>query len=130
MTDAELERLVEIRRQIEQASALLLDPKSRAAHDGASGNFQGVAQALASGLAVEDLATLRREFLATRWDAAGAARAHVKEAMRAEYSGRVNEARTELERALHLDPLDLEVHNLYWALRHKMEQSTSMRIEP
>jgi serine/threonine-protein kinase len=127
MTDEEFDRLSEIRERLEKAGAVLLDPKSRAAHDGASGNFLGVAQALSDGLSVEDLAHLRRQFLATRWDAAPTARAHVQEGMRAEYQGRMNEARTELERALQVDPLDLEIHNLYWALRHKME---TMKAEP
>jgi serine/threonine protein kinase len=128
MTEDEIDRISEIRERLEKAGSLLLDPRARAAHDGAMGNFLGVAQALAGGLSADDLAILRRQFLATRWEAGPTARALVKEGMAAEYGGRLTEARTKLEQALQLDPLDLETHNLYWALRHKMEHSQNLRI--
>lgn len=117
--DDQAAALARIRDQIDRAAALLLDPRTRAAHDAASGNYLGIAQALAAGLSMEELTQLRTQYLSTRWEAPATAKALVKEALLAEFNDNLNDARIHLERALAVDPLDLETHNRYWALRRR-----------
>jgi serine/threonine protein kinase len=99
---------------------ILASPKSRADYDARIANYLGVAQALAAGLKVDEASALREVLLKRTPGADKTARAHLKDAIAAERSGRFEEAREKLEQALAADPLDVTLHHRYWAIRRRL----------
>jgi hypothetical protein len=125
MTDAQASQLSEIRHRVDQAINVLGNPRTRAEYDATIKNYLGVAQALASGLRPDELTGLRKQFVALRKEVEPAVRAAIRDAMLAQYQGRLPDARSCLERALETDPLNLDLHHRYWALRRISDPTPS-----
>jgi serine/threonine-protein kinase len=119
------DRLLAIQSRLKHAEEVLLNPISRAELDAGKGNYLGVARALAAGLKLHELAQLRRTFLATHASAETSAQPHMRQAVIAERSGRIDQAIAALNKALELDPLNIALHQRYWAL--KRQQSATKK---
>jgi serine/threonine-protein kinase len=124
MTTEQSEQLSEIRRRVEQAINVLGNPRARAEYDGTIKNYLGVAQALASGLRADELKELHQRFVKVRKDIEPIVRGAIREAMLAQYQGRIQDAKVCLERALEADPLNLDLHHRYWAIRRISEPTS------
>jgi len=93
----------------------------RLSYDVRCGNHLGVARCIAAGLPEALLARRRLEFLREH---PGAAERASKCLSRAKVARAVNNhefARAQYEEALAADPLDLDIHREYWALRREVE---------
>jgi serine/threonine-protein kinase len=93
----------------------------RLAYDARSGNHLGVARCIATGLPDALLAQRRQEFLRERPGAAEHARQCLSRAKVARAVGNRDFARAQYEEALAADPLDLDIHREYWALRREAD---------
>ncbi len=93
----------------------------RLAYDARSGNHLGVARCIASGLPEALLAQRRLEFLRERPGSEARVRQCLTRAKVARAVGNLGFARAQYEEALGADPLDLDIHREYWALRREME---------
>jgi serine/threonine protein kinase len=93
----------------------------RLAYDARSGNHLGVARCIASGLPEALLAQRRLEFLRERPGSEARVRQCLSRAKVARAVGNVDFARAQYEEALAADPLDLDIHREYWALRREQE---------
>ncbi len=91
----------------------------RLAYDAGIGNHLGVARCIASGLPEALLAQRRQEFLRGRPGAEQKARQCLTRAKVARAVGNLEFARAQYEEALAADPLDLDAHREYWALRRE-----------
>jgi Protein kinase domain len=116
-------------KRVSTAEALLLDPPARAWFDAGKANFVGVARAITSGLAPAALEELRRKFVKSHPEVLMAPPPAPAEkptpAQEDAYA-------LELARRLKADPLNLELHRLYWPLRTNQRQrgSTGIRAAP
>jgi eukaryotic-like serine/threonine-protein kinase len=113
-------RVDTVLERVRKASETLGHPQRRAAYDAERGNFHGVEHCLAAGLTVTQLEELRRDFLARRPHLHGPLRLHLDTARAHEQAGLLAHARDAYERALILDPLSLELHRHYLAVRRKL----------
>ena len=93
----------------------------RLAYDARSGNHLGVARCIAAGLPEALLAQRRLEFLRQRPDSEARVRQCLTRAKVARAVGNLDFARAQYEEALAADPLDLDIHRDYWALRRELE---------
>ncbi|MGA8891368.1 MAG: serine/threonine protein kinase, partial [Anaeromyxobacteraceae bacterium] len=93
----------------------------RLAYDAGIGNLAGVARCIAAGLPERLLAERRQEFLRSRPGAEERARACLSRAKVARAVGNLAFARAQYEEALGADPLDLDAHRDYWALRRELD---------
>ncbi|MEY2669316.1 MAG: hypothetical protein RJA59_1954, partial [Pseudomonadota bacterium] len=93
----------------------------RLAYDAGSGNHLGVARCIAAGLPEALVAQRRQEFLRARPGAEERVRQCLSRAKVARAVGNLEFARAQYEEALAADPLDLEIHREYWALRRDLE---------
>ncbi len=93
----------------------------RLAYDARSGNHLGVARCIAAGLPDALVAQRRLEFLRERPGTAERVRQCVSRAKVARAVGNLAFARAQFEEALAADPLDLDIHREYWALRRDLE---------
>jgi len=93
----------------------------RLAYDARSGNHLGVARCIASGLPEALLAARRLEFLREHPGAAERARQCLSRAKVARAVGNRDFARSQFEEALAADPLDMDAHREYWALRREAD---------
>jgi serine/threonine-protein kinase len=93
----------------------------RLAHDARIGNHLGVARCIAAGLPEALLAQRRQEFLRERPGAEERARQCLTRAKVARAVGNVAYARAQYEAALAADPLDVDIHREYWALRRDQD---------
>ncbi len=93
----------------------------RLAYDAGSGNHLGVARCIAAGLPDALVAQRRQEFLRARPGAEERARQCLSRAKVARAVGNLAFARAQYEEALAADPLDLDIHREYWALRRDLE---------
>ena len=89
----------------------------RLAHDARIGNHLGVARCIAAGLPDALVAQRRQEFLKERPGAEERARQCCTRAKVARAVGNLAYARAQYEEALASDPLDVDIHREYWALR-------------
>jgi serine/threonine-protein kinase len=124
MPQKQADELAAVRKRIDQAVSVLINPRSRAEYDATLKNYLGVAQSLSAGLRVDDLKELRTKFLTKAKDAETAARAAVKDCLLAMYQKKTAEARVALERALEADPLNIELHHRYWAMRRSSSNTS------
>jgi serine/threonine-protein kinase len=92
----------------------------RLAYDAGIGNLAGVARCIAAGLPERLLAERRQEYLRTRHGAEERARGCLSRAKVARAVGNLAFARAQYEEALGADPLDLDAHREYWALRREL----------
>lgn len=99
--------------RVNQAMLVLGDPVQRAEYDASRGNFHGVARCIQAGITVTDLELCRRRHLARTPHAARTANSYASAARELEHQGQRDEALTNYERALALDPLDLKLHLSY-----------------
>jgi serine/threonine-protein kinase len=93
----------------------------RLSYDARSGNHLGVARCISVGLPEALLAQRRLEFLRERPGAAERARQCLSRAKVARAVGNRDFARAQYEEALAADPLDLDIHREYWALRREAD---------
>jgi serine/threonine-protein kinase len=93
----------------------------RLAYDARCGNHLGVARCIAAGLPEALLAQRRQEFLREHPGAAERARQCLSRAKVARAVGNRDFARAQYEEALAADPLDVDVHREYWALRREAD---------
>jgi serine/threonine-protein kinase len=93
----------------------------RLAYDAGIGNLAGVARCIAAGLPERLLAERRQEFLRSRPGSEERARACLSRAKVARAVGNLAFARAQYEEALGADPLDLDAHRDYWALRRELD---------
>jgi serine/threonine-protein kinase len=93
----------------------------RLAYDAGIGNLAGVARCIAAGLPERLLAERRQEYLRTRHGAEERARGCLSRAKVARAVGNLAFARAQYEEALGADPLDLDAHREYWALRRELD---------
>jgi eukaryotic-like serine/threonine-protein kinase len=93
----------------------------RLSYDARSGNHLGVARCIAAGLPEALLAQRRQEFLRQHPGAAERARQCLSRAKVARAVGNRDFARAQYEEALAADPLDVDVHREYWALRREAD---------
>jgi len=96
----------------------------RLAYDARNGNHLGVARCIAAGLPDALVAQRRQEFLRERPGSQERVRQCLSRAKVARAVGNVEFARAQFEEALAADPLDLEIHREYWALRRDLEGPT------
>ncbi|HXX32748.1 MAG TPA: serine/threonine-protein kinase [Myxococcaceae bacterium] len=111
--------LEKVRRRLEEAAEAISTPVRRAETDAELGNWRGVARCIAAGLTVSDLETRRERFLKTHPGAD--TRAHVHRVAGKAWEGKsaMPQAVEEYERGLELDPLNLGLHQAYWAIKRK-----------
>jgi serine/threonine-protein kinase len=93
----------------------------RLSYDARSGNHLGVARCIAVGLPAALLAQRRLDLLRERPGAAERARQCLSRAKVARAVGNRDFARAQYEEALAADPLDLDIHREYWALRREAD---------
>ncbi len=114
------------RRELERVLARLLEageaiatPAKRADTDAELGNWRGVARCIAAGLTVTELEGRRERYL--QGHPGADARAHVHRVAGKAWEGKsgVMQAVEEYERGLQLDPLNLALHQAYWALKRR-----------
>lgn len=109
-----------IRERLQAAQSALGTPASRAQYDASRGNFRGVARCLAAGLSIEQLADLRRRYLADRPRNETAASLEMVRANALAANGEPNGALKAMENALVHDPLSLELHQKYWSFKRNL----------
>jgi len=122
LSDGLTARLQSVQEKLKAATEVLLDPLKRAEYDASKGNYLGVAAALRAGLGIEALAKLRRTYLGSHVGAEAGAHPHMTQAVIAEREGRFDHALSALERALKCDPLNVQIHQRYWAVMHQKKQ--------
>jgi serine/threonine-protein kinase len=103
--------------RVARAAEVLGVASERIDHDARTGNHLGVARCIAAGLPDAVLAKRRADLLRERPGAAEKAAACFSRARVARAMGNVAVARAQLEEALSLDPLNLDIQKEYWALR-------------
>ncbi len=112
-------------RRVVSAGRLLGSVPLRAAHDGERGNYRGVARCITEGLSTMELDALRQALAAKQPERSVRALEYSNAAGRLEAAGRIGRALIQLEGALRLDPLSLELHRWYWSLRSKERKKTT-----
>ncbi|MFN7134902.1 MAG: hypothetical protein ACK4N5_22685, partial [Myxococcales bacterium] len=104
------------------AAELLGNARHRAVHDAGRANFRGVARCISAGLTVTTLEELRREYLKSKPGADGRAHVFLVSANAYAANHQPGQAALALEQALGLDPLNVELHQRYWAMRREQER--------
>jgi hypothetical protein len=112
----ELERVLE---RIQEAADAIATPARRAQTDAELGNWKGVARCIAAGLTVSELEARRLTFLKTHPGVDTRAQVHRVSGKAWEGKSATPQAVEEYERGLQLDPLNLALHQAYWALRRR-----------
>ncbi len=112
----ELEQVV---ARLQEAGEAISTPGRRADTDAELGNWRGVARCIAAGLTVTELDARRVRYL--RGHPGADARAHVHRVTGKAWEGKsaTTQAVEEYERGLQLDPLNLALHQAYWALKRR-----------
>jgi serine/threonine protein kinase len=98
------------------AEEILVTPRSRALYDAERGNFMGVARAINSGLDPRELRALREEFVLRHPEVAIPRKMPGSDG---ETAPDPEEAESWLGTLLIEDPLNLDLHRQYWALRKR-----------
>ncbi|WP_164009034.1 protein kinase domain-containing protein [Pyxidicoccus trucidator] len=109
-----------VRVRVREAGDALGAPVQRALYDAGHGNHLGVARCLEAGLTAEQLASLRREFLARHPQAEGMARVHFLSGGGLERGGQLARALDHYERGLALDPLEPGLLQRYRVVRRAL----------
>jgi len=125
LSPAQREKLKTCHERLAEAASVLGNPARRAEHDAFTGNFRGVARCLTAGLGLTELEACRDRFLAAHRTAAERARIHEYAAQAFSRRGDIHRALRQYELALALDPLNLELHHPYWALKRVEAQGMS-----
>jgi len=116
-------RIPELLARLDAAAALLGSPSERLMFDARRGNFQGVAHCVTAGTSLAVVEARRKTLLAERPGHVEDAQRHVARARVATKLGNTGAAILEYEAALTADPLDLEIHQKYWALKRERGDS-------
>jgi hypothetical protein len=112
----ELERLL---GRLQEAGEAISTPAHRADTDAELGNWRGVARCIAAGMTVTELETRRERFLKAHPGADTRAHVHRVAGKAWEGTSATPQAVEEYERGLKLDPLNLGLHQAYWALKRR-----------
>jgi eukaryotic-like serine/threonine-protein kinase len=115
--DALARRVPALLARVDAAVAQLGTPAERLMFDARRGNFQGVAHCVTAGMPPAVVAARRGALLAERPAEAARAQRHLARAQVAAKLGNATAALAEYEAALAADPLDLELHRVYWELK-------------
>jgi serine/threonine protein kinase len=115
------EKIAEIRKRVTNTLNALVSPRSRAVYDASLGNYEGVAQAITSGLSEGDISALRAHHLAKNPKAERTAATALREALAALDIGQIDDARAALERALAADPFERTLHERHASLRRRID---------
>jgi len=103
-SDQARRHLVEARQKVELARSILGDPMRRVDHDLSKKNFRGVARCLEAGLPVETLQVFHERYAKANAYEVNAAKLHAISAGVWEKRGDLDQARSQYEAALKLDP--------------------------
>jgi serine/threonine protein kinase len=120
----ELERVV---AQVLEAGEAIATPARRADTDAELYNWRGVARCIAAGLTVTELDARRERFLKAHPGADTRAHVHRVAGKAWEGTSATTQAVEEYERGLKLDPLNLGLHQAYWALKRRAPSSEGTR---
>lgn len=123
LSTAQREKLSRFLERLAWAASILGQPIKRAWHDAGIGNYPGVARCITGGLGVPELEALRARFLAEHRGAEARATVLAVTARSFEAQGKDDQALEQYERALALDPLNLELHKGYSALRRRAAET-------
>jgi serine/threonine-protein kinase len=94
-------------------------PQRRSVYDAEHGNFRGVARCMSAGLTVTEMEKQRKIHLASHPGAEAKAQIGLVSGRAWENKGSAAEAMQEYERALVIDPLNLQLQQRYWSLKRK-----------
>jgi len=119
LAPAQERELEQLRRRVDEAAEAISTPARRAETDAELGNWRGVARCIAAGLTVSDLEERRERFLKSHPGADTRAYVHRVAGKAWEGKSAVSQAVEEYERGLELDPLNLGLHQAYWALKRR-----------
>lgn len=114
-------RVAEQLKRLELIADRIATPIRRVDYDAATGNYRGVARCIAAGLTVTELENVRKGFLETHAGAETRARIHLATARSWETREQLRPALEEYEKALVVDPINLEAHQRYWAIRRRLD---------
>lgn len=117
LTPDSRDRLRRLQEKAQHALWILGDPSRRAEHDANKGNDRAVARCIAAGLTVSEMNRLRAAFLADHPRHDRRAQAYRIAGDLHASRGEPDAALREYEKALMLDPLNLEVQRGFRALR-------------
>jgi hypothetical protein len=120
-------RVESLSAQVKTAWESCATPARRAAYDAHKGNHLGVASCLAAGLTATEIEDLQRKFFEQHPTARGNSHVHALCARAHASEGSTQLALSAYERALRLNPLDLELHRSYRALLKAPAKRSSSR---
>ncbi len=106
--------------RLSQAAAVLGTPSERLLFDARRGNHLGVARCVAAGIPAQVLESRRRDLIAESPGAEERAQKHLVKAKVARAMRNMPVALAEYEAALEADPLNLSIHEAYWAVRREL----------
>jgi serine/threonine protein kinase len=122
--------LAELRSRVEKASDLLGQPRQRIEHDAWRSNYAGVARCISSGLSAAELESVRARYLLAHPGAEVRGRIHAATASSWDAQGELTQALTEYEKALSVDPLNLQMHQRYWTLKRRDPRPSVSALPP
>lgn len=114
------DRLKRLTERAQTAVWTLADPVRRADYDARRGNYRGVARCIAAGLSTAQLEKIRSAYLQDFPRHSSRAQIYRITADLHASRGETEAAIQEYERALMLDPLNVEVQRSFWALQRRM----------
>ncbi len=106
--------------RILEAGETISTPARRAETDAELGNWRGVGRCIAAGLTVTELDARRERYLKTHPGVDTRAHVHRVAGKAWEGTSATTQAVEEYERGLQLDPLNLGLHQAYWALKRRI----------
>jgi len=119
LAPSQLKELERVLARLQEAGDALSTPAHRADTDAALGNWRGVARCIAAGLTVTELEARRERYLKAHPGADAKAHVHRVVGKAWEVKSATPQAVEEYERGLQLDPLNLALHQAYWALKRR-----------
>jgi tRNA A-37 threonylcarbamoyl transferase component Bud32 len=136
LSERQARSLAELRARIGKAANLLSQPSQRIAYDAWHANYAGVARCISSGLTATELESLRARYLLAHPGTEVRERIHTTTAASWESQGKIELALTEYEKALSVNPLNLQLQQRYWSLKRRdprpgsVSTPTPARAEP
>jgi serine/threonine protein kinase len=113
--------------RIQEAGETISTPARRAETDAELGNWRGVGRCIAAGLTVTELDARRERFLKAHPGVDTRAHVHRVAGKAWEGTSAPTQAVEEYERGLQLDPLNLGLHQAYWALKRRVPSPEGTR---
>lgn len=122
LSSGQADQVRSVLERIDAAIETLATPERRIDYDAQRGNYLGVARCIKAGVPIAEIEARHRAFLAVRPDAEATARGFIDQARTALATRNEVEALQAYEAALAVTPLDLALHQRYWALKRKRVQ--------